>query len=107
MSLLFLGIAVAWIISTKNTYLIALAIGTGLLAGAGIYGYALSITTHDDAVVNAHCAQINYCHVGGVETTLLNLAFLIGGDENDIVDHRGRAEGHLPRIGVHRLIGNA
>ncbi len=38
--------------------------------------YSLSITSHDDAVVNAHCAQIDYCHVGGVETTLLNLALL-------------------------------
>ena len=72
---LFLGIAVAWIISTKNKYLISLVIGAGLLAAAGIYGYAVSITTRDDAAANAYCAH-NYCHVGGIETFFLNLAFL-------------------------------
>lgn len=48
----------------------SLALGAGLLAVGGFYMYLLSITSHDDAVTNAHCAQIDYCHVGGIETGL-------------------------------------
>ena len=39
-SSLFLGIAAAWAISTKNKHLIPLVLGTGLLAVAGIYVHA-------------------------------------------------------------------
>lgn len=73
---LLFGIASAWTIHARNTYLVVLAMATGMCIPLGIYLYLLPFAMSEDAQEIASCAH-SYCHVSGwINTAVLTIALL-------------------------------